>query len=92
MIKDAVADNPRIAVRELASLSDVSLGTVISILHEYLQRDFNVGSTCLNEDNRQAQDNCVKHLRRQYSEYGMDGLCDKISVQNETWIFLERKL
>ena len=94
VIKDAVADNPRITIRELAALSDVSLGTVSSILHEDLQLR-NVTSVwvphVLSEANRQARVNCAKHLRRLYSEHGIDGLCDKLAVQDETWIFLEGK-
>lgn len=90
-----IKDNPRITVRELATLSDVSLGTVSSIVHEDLKL-CNVTSAwvllVLSEANKQARVNCAKHIRRLYSEYGIDGLCDKFAVQDETWIFLKGKL
>ena len=91
MIEDLIRDDPRASVRDLASWCEVSKTIVHRILTEDLKLR-NVASVWiphqLTDENKQSRINCAKHIRRLFFQEGLDSFCNKLAVQDETWVYL----
>lgn len=90
-VQDLLSIDCRLSVRELAD--DLEIGK--SVVHEILTEDLglrNVASVwvphVLSDQNRQSRVNCAKHLLHLFHREGMECLCNRFAVEDETWVYL----
>ena len=91
-VKTFVNDDCHVSVRFLAACLNIGKSTV----HEILTQDLalrNVSSVWvphnLSEENKACRVNCAKQIRRLFFQEGMEAFCDKLVVQDETWVYLK---
>ena len=91
-VKDFVDEDCHVSVRYLAAFLNIGKSTV----HEILTQDLelrNVSSVWvphnLSDENKACRVNCAEQIRRLFLQEGMDAFCDKLVVQDETWVYLK---
>ena len=93
-VQQMVEVDCKITVRELAEHLTLGKSTVHEILVQDLQMR-NVSSVwvprVLSEDNKRTRVNCAKHIRRLFFREGMESFCNKLAVQDETWVYFEAR-
>ena len=79
------------STRFLVECLDVGKSTV----HEILVQDLQLRNLSgvwvpheLGEEHKASRVNCAKHIRRLFFQKGMEGFCNKLVVQDETWVYL----
>ena len=90
-VQELLAEDCKTSVRELAECLELGKSSV----HEILTQDLhlrNVSSVWvphqLSEDNKRNRVNCARSIRNLFIREGMESLCDKLVVQDETWVYL----
>ena len=91
-VQQMVEADYKIMVRELAKYLNLGKSAVHKILVQDLQM-CNVSSMwvshVLSEDNKCTRVNCAKHIRRLFFREGMESFCNKLAVQDKTWVYFE---
>ena len=79
--------------RDLADCLDLGKYTA----HDILTEDLHMRHVSLmwvphilTDENKQSLVNCAKHIRRLFFREGTESFCNKVAVQDETWIYLLR--
>lgn len=90
-VQQFLTDDNRVTVRQLSEWLEVSKTTI----HEILTEDLKLRNvSCvwvpheLQDNHKLLRVNCAKQIRRIYFREGLDALCNKLAIQDETWFYL----
>lgn len=91
-VEEMINNDCRLSVRDLEQYLDIPKSTVHEILTEDLSLR-NVSSVWiphnLSQQNRISRVDCARHIRELYFAEGLECLCSKLAVQDETWVYLK---
>ena len=89
LIEELIRDDPQMSIRIIAEYVEADKSTVHRILIEDLVKR-NVSEVwvphALSQEQMAARVNCAKHIRSVFFQEGMESFCNKLVVQDESWI------
>ena len=90
-VEELLEDDCKTTVRELADCLEIGKTSVFEILTEDLHLR-NVSSVwvphLLSDANKEARVNCAKSIRTLFYREGIESFCNKLVVEDETWVYL----